>query len=101
LAPAAGFISNADGSVVMLDPPPGTPTQTFSAIRVSGINDNGDLLGEITAIDQSGLQGQYWFIRNSSGVYSLFDPHRYPGQTIDLSGPFTVPIGSINNSGVA
>src|SRR6476661_3234772 len=77
-----GFISNADGTVMMLDPPADTPTQSFSQIRVSGINDNGDVLGTIGVTDQSGNLLPYWYIRSADGVYTLIDAHGNPFREI-------------------
>src|SRR6185312_5210154 len=101
LQPAQGFISNPDGTVLMLDPPPDTPTQSFGGIRVSAINDNGDILGEIGVTDQSGNLNQYWYIRSADGIYTLFDPHGGPGKTVDRGNIIDGPLGAISNSRTA
>ncbi len=99
---AAGFISNPDGSITHLDPPPDTPTQTFGDVRVSSINDNGDVLGEIGATDQAGKIVQYWYIRSADGIYSLFDQHSQAGNPVYFGGTYLIgPAGAFNNARTA
>jgi hypothetical protein len=102
LQPAQGFLSNSDGTLLMLDPPADTPTRSFGDIRVSSINDNGDILGEIGVIEQGQELTQYWFIRGADGIYTLFDPHGDgPGRDIFRGNVLQTPSGSINNSRTA
>jgi hypothetical protein len=101
LQPAQGFLSNPDGSVLTLDPPANTTTRSFGDIRVSSINDNGDILGEIGVIDQGQPLTQYWFIRGADGIYTLFDPHGGPGRDIDRGNILETPGGFLNNSRTA
>jgi hypothetical protein len=75
--PAAGFLNAPDGSTERLDPPVDSPVQTFGEIRVSGINNSGNILGEI-GVTEGGVSHQYWFSRDVSGIYTLSIPTDYP-----------------------
>jgi hypothetical protein len=102
LQPAQGFLSNSDGSVLTLDPPPDSPTRRYGDIRVSSINDSGDILGEIGVIDQGQPLTQYWFIRGADGIYSLFHPHGSgPGRSIFRGNIIDTPAGFMNSSRTA
>ena len=87
------FISNPDGSIILVNPPVDTPTQSFDNVRVAAINDYGDVFGNLRVIGQDGIPTRYWFIRNFLGNYTLFDP--VPG------GGFGEVLGSLNNAGTA
>jgi hypothetical protein len=103
LQPAASFISNADQSLTLFDPPPDTPSQSYGEIRVSSLNDNGDTLGEISVFEQDPTSpAQYWFIRNAAGIYTIFGRHPGPGRNVSFFGNIvTLPTGSLNNARTA
>ena len=90
-----GFISNADGTVMMLDPPADTPTQSFSQIRVSGINDNGDVLGTIGVTDQSDDLLQYRILKRPTAFTRFIDAPGDPFKEIDRDGIVDVPVAPL------
>lgn len=73
-----GFISNPDGTYLVVDPPGDTPTQTFSDIFVSAINDRGDVAGVLGSTDETGLEPYRLFIRDSGGFFSIFNKSPSP-----------------------
>jgi hypothetical protein len=101
LEPARAFLSNPDGFLLLIDPPVDTLNLSYGDIRVSSINDNGDILGEIGITDQGQSLTQYWFIRSADGIYTIFDPHGAPGRDIFRGNVIEAPAGSLNNSRTA
>lgn len=99
-SPAQGFISNPDASLVILDPPPDTPTQSFGDLWVSSINDNGDVLGQVVVTDENGRQDAHWFIRTAGGNYTILESDVGSAGRV-LVSHLVGPVGSLNNSGTA
>jgi hypothetical protein len=91
LSPALyrGFISNADGTYFVIEPPANTPNQRFSDILVFGINDRGETSGLVPITSADNLTRDYRFKRDSAGFFSFFDPG--PPYTLFL------PSGNISN----
>jgi hypothetical protein len=72
-----GFISNPDGTFVVIYPPANTPDRHYSDVFVSSINDQGDTSGVVSATDASNVTTGYRFIRDSAGFFTLFDASPY------------------------
>lgn len=100
VTPAQSFISNPDGTLIVLEPPEDTPTQSFGDMWVYSINDNGDVLGQIGVTDQNGQQTTYWFIRDAGDNYTMFDQDILSAGRVFVSHQVG-PVGSLNNSGTA
>jgi hypothetical protein len=92
-ASTGSFISNPDGSIILVNPPVDTPTQLFDNVRVGAINDHGDLFGDIGVTGRDGIPTEYWFVRDFLGNYTLFDPM--------VGGGSPQVLGSLNNAGTA
>jgi hypothetical protein len=89
-----GFISNADGTYLVIDPPPDTSAQSFRDIYVSGINDHGDLSGVLASIDEAGNETDYSFIRDSAGFFTISNDSASPYDQHPMNNLQAVIVGS-------
>jgi hypothetical protein len=92
-----GFISNPDGSVVVIQPPANTPDQQYSDLFVFSINDQGDTSGFVSTSVASALSSGYWFIRDATGFFKLFGTSANLPRWPDSINPQYQP--KLNNSG--
>lgn len=88
-----GFISNPDGTYMLIDAPPNTPEQQFRGLMILSSNDNGDVSGMLPITNADGSTLVYSFIRDSAGFFTFFHP-----QPTTLA-PYPNQLQSMNNSG--
>ena len=92
-----GFISKPDGSYDTFEAPTNAVTQSVQGMQVNSFNDNDEILGQVNVADSDEKALTYWYIRDATGKYTLFDP--VSQSSSDFRTTFNS--GSINNSGTA
>ncbi len=84
------FIRNADGSYLEIDPPPTPPSiQAIMQFRITGLNDNGMMVGDFT----DGGNQRFLFSRDANGKYTMTGTQPVYHNLAYAAGP-------LNNSGV-
>jgi hypothetical protein len=91
-----GFISNPDGSVIVIQPLANTPDRQYSDIFVFSINDQGDTAGILSTSSPGTLTTGYLFIRDANGFFTLLGPATNLPLWPDVINPQVQP--QLNNS---
>ncbi len=91
-----GFISNSDGSYLLIDPPADTRDQSFGDLLVSSINDDGVVTG-IVVVKEDGQTNKHLFTRDALGFFNVLDVSSAPTSPyLSLAPPLLQP--KINNA---